>query len=287
MKKKVAKKNILTEILRQHVENYGLNKASQYSNWVKKTLSPSVDFMCMRKAFFNLKYTGNLSIPANKKDITYEGERAKENGNDFHDRIQAKFKEMDILLLNEYTMEDPEHRIKARIDSLVEIDGEVYLVELKSSKDYSLTLLMDEGGPAEDHQKQIQLYFYLFDVCKSDPRIIEALNGRILNKCIVFYENKNDHTPLEFLVFKDNEIIENTLKYANKLWEHHWSNITPEVPFNEDSPECKYKCSSSYYNQCWKKKKPDKQKNSGIWGYADAMKLAKDPSFKEEKNSSG
>lgn len=280
MKKRYKKIDYLSKILKNHVIEKSSDISQKRSAWTKKTLSPSVDFMCSRKTFFNLKYTGVHSFPPDKKDITYENERAKENGNSFHEVTQKRFEEMGIVLLNEYTLEDPDRKIKARIDSLVEIQGEIFLVELKSSKDYSLKMLVDQGAPSEDHQKQLQLYFHLFDVCKDDPKIKEALRGRILNKGLLFYENKNDHSIVEFLVHKDKEIIEKLLSFADNVWISHEKDTAPPVPFQPDSPECLYKCSSAYYNKCHNKLKPDKINDTGVWGFADAKKLNNDPKFR-------
>ena len=126
-------------------------------------MSPSQDYLCPRKSFFNLTLVGQKSLPIKVGNFSYENARAKVLGNVIHDNIQTYFEEIGIRRLNELTLEDKENRIRARIDSLVEINNELYLIELKSAKSYAIHLMQEDASPNMEHIKQLQLYFHLLE----------------------------------------------------------------------------------------------------------------------------
>lgn len=271
---------ICTKILKEKVEKAALSQAQGRAFWLKRTLSPSMDFMCMTKAYFNLKYSGQNHIPVHPKDITYENERAKEIGNNFHEYIQKQFEEAGVLRLNETTLEDTDRKIKARLDCVIEYNGELYLVELKSAKSYSMHIMDSEGAPDIEHQKQIQLYFHLLEMNREKPEIAAVLNGRTITKGIILYESKNDHKIMEFLVNKNPDAISELLRYSDRLWKYFSEDKEPRYKFEPDSPECMYKCSTAFYEKCHGKPKPEsKFEEKNIWGSANAKETNKDISF--------
>ena len=276
--------NICSNILKPAVVKKALNEAEAKAFYQKKNLSPSLDFMCVRKAYYNLIYSGGSHLPIDPKDITYENERAKEIGNNFHEYIQNQLKEAGVLVLNETTLEDTKNKIKARLDCVIEFNQELILVELKSAKSYAIHKFNQDGSPDIEHIKQIGLYFYLLDLNKNEPEIQEILKGRNINRGIIMYESKNDHKIMEFMVNKDDALIKELLRYAKYVWKSYEKKEIPKQKFDPDSSECMYKCSKAYYEMCHGKPKPIKDVgNIDIWGAANVKESLKDPSFKDIK----
>lgn len=272
---------ICSKILKDSVVTKALNEAEARAFYQKKNLSPSIDFMCMTKGYFNLKFSGGSHLPVDPTDITYEGERAKAVGNAFHEYIQNQFDIAKVLRLNETTLEDTEHKIRARIDSVIEVDGELFLVELKSAKSYSMHLMGQDGSPDIEHQKQVQLYFHLLELNRDVPEIAAVLQGRTITRAIILYESKNDHKIMEFLVNKNEAAIKELLKYTRVLWKAFAEKKEPKYKFEPDSPECMYKCSKTYYEMCHGKPKPVKDpEDKGVWGFSNVKETKKDPSFR-------
>lgn len=285
MKRNFQRVNIISDVIGEYLINIAKINARGKNSYKKKYLYPSMDFLCPTKAYFNFKYSGGNYLELQvDEDYSYEGERAKENGNKVHECLQEHFKGAKILKLNELTLVDEDKKIKARLDSVVEIKNQLYLVEIKSSKNYSIKLMVDQEAPDIEHQKQIQLYFHLIEKNKHLPEIQEVLQGRPLNKGILYYENKDNQKPTEFLVVKNNIIIEELLNYTDIVWDHINRKQKPEFKYDSESPECLYKCSSQFYKICHGKDritKKDKEiiEDKGIWGIADARNLAMDEKF--------
>lgn len=271
---------ICTKILKEHVEKSALSQAEAWAYRLKRTLSPSVDFLCMTKAYFNLKFSGQNHLPVNPKDITYEGERAKEVGNNFHEFIQKQFENAGVLRLNEVSLKDEDKKISARLDCVIEYNNELYLVELKSAKSYSMHLMNSDGSPDIEHQKQVQLYFHLLEKNKDTPEIANVLKGRHITKGIILYESKNDHKIMEFMVNRNEDAIQELLRYTDVLWRYFEKDKEPKYKFEPDSPECMYKCSSAYYERCHGKPKPERKfEDKNVWGTSNARESINDPSF--------
>lgn len=272
---------VCTNVLKAHVVKKAVCEAESRVLYVKKGLSPSSDFMCPRKTFFNFKYTGSNHLQVDEEDYTYEGTRAFAVGNVFHEYIQKQFHDAGVLILDEFTMEDKEHHIRARLDCIIEVNNVLYLVELKSAKSYSMKIMRDEQSPDMEHQKQIQLYFHLLDVMRDDPKLVAAIGNRRINKGIILYESKNDHKLLEYRVDRAQPIINELLHYADTVWAKVQSGKEPKQKFEPDSPECLYKCNKSYYQICHGKPNPWKEslKDGQVWGFGNAQTMTKEPTF--------
>jgi hypothetical protein len=273
--------NICSKILKDHVVKKALNEAEAKAFYQKKNPSPSMDFMCARKAYYNLAYSGGSHLPIDPKDVTYENERAKVIGNNFHEYIQKQFEDAGVLLLNETTFADTDNKIRARLDCVIEANNEPILVELKSAKSYSMHLFNSDGSPDMEHIKQIQLYFHLLDLNKDEPEIASALKGRTVNRGIILYESKNDHKIMEFMVNRDEALIRELLRYSKYVWKCFDKKEVPKQKFEPDSSECMYKCSTAFYNMCHGKPKPVKDPGEvNVWGAANVKETNKDPKFR-------
>jgi hypothetical protein len=273
--------SIASDALKEYVINKAIKENSERPIRSKQNFSPSSDFLCPRKTYFNFKYSGNNKLSVDPRDFTYEGTRALYVGNKFHDYVQQQFQEAGLLVMEEQTLYDEVNHIKARLDMVIEIKNVLYLVELKSAKSYSLKIMKDECSPDQEHQKQIQIYFHLLDYMKNDPQIYTHLQGRPINKGLLLYENKNDHKLLEFVVNRNNTLIKESLQFAQSMWKKIQENKEPTQKFEPDSPECLYKCNARYYEMCHGVKNPTKEKveDAPIWGFSSAKLNADDPKF--------
>lgn len=277
----IRKADILGSRLKEYVVAKSIkdSKSYQAKGYKKKNLSPSSDFMCLFKTFYNFKYSGGQFLDVDPRDFKYESLRAMENGNSFHDTMQAKFQEMGILRAAEMTLEDPDHHIRARLDAIVEIQGVLYMVELKSAQDYSVKLMNEASQPDTEHHKQLQLYFHLYNRNKDNPEVKQFLNGRSIEHGIIFYENKNKHTPLEFYAPIDRETIDALLEWTKVVWKLVQKGKEPPSEFKMEpkSSECMYKCKARYYEMCHGVPLPPKEEpiNEEVWGSAEVAKITK------------
>lgn len=271
---KFRKTNIITKLLEDNLINSEIKSAEQRFYYYKRTLSPSMDLVCARQAYERIINSGPKTLPINKKDFSYGNARAKRIGNLIHEDLQKYFQDLGIRRLNETTLEDSDLRIKARIDSLVEINGVFYLVEIKSAKNYPLHIMESDGAPNIEHVKQIQTYFMLLEVNKDKPEIAEVLQGRTVTKGIILYENKDNHKLIEFSVDRDESIINEIRKYATFVWKHVEDRKEPKFKFEPDSYECSY---CPFYEKCHGMKKPPKEEfqNKNIWGAAHSREVPK------------
>lgn len=279
--------DIVGPVLKEKIIKNAKVNASTWAGREKINLSPSVDFMCMAKAFFNFKFSGGGYLEPDKDEFSYENERAKEVGNQAHEFIQKALGQIGVVKLCEKTLIDEEHHIKARLDLVVEINNKLFLVELKTAKGYGIKMMVQDGSPDIEHQKQVQLYFHLLDVMKDDPEIKEALGGRKVNQAILLYEGKDDHKITEFLVQKNPAIIKDLLRYADVLMDHVKRGEQPNFKFEPESRECIWKCKPQFYRICHGKdreqvkNKPVIQVPQGtpMWGASEFRNVGNEDKF--------
>ena len=279
--------DIIGPILKKKVIANAKVSASTYAGREKINLSPSQDFMCMTKAYFNFKYSGSGYLTVDPGEFSYENERAKEVGNKAHEYIQSHLESAKVVLLNEKTLIDEIHKIKARLDLVVEVNGQVYLVELKTAKSYGIKMMVEEGSPDIEHQKQVQLYFHLLDMMKDEPEIKEKLKGRTINNAILLYEAKDDHKITEFFVKRNPAIIKDLLRYADVLHEHVKKGEEPNYKFEPDARECLWKCKPQYYLLCHGKERDLARnkpiiatpKDAPVWGGSEFRQVGNDDKF--------
>jgi hypothetical protein len=271
----------ITEVIKNQVLKAAINEAEARKLYKKRNLSPSVDFMCMRKSYYDFEFSGNNSTEIDIRDFKYESIRATTVGNNFHSFMEKVCKDAGILRLSETDLIDEEYHIKARLDMVVEIENTLFLVELKSAQEYSLKMMTDENSPDIEHQKQAQLYFHLLEVNKDKPEIKEVLKGRKIRRGIILYENKNKHKLVSFTINKNQKIIDYLLNYAKDLMISVTLGKEPEIDLQPDSFECKYKCRARYYEKCHGISNPTKEeiKDENIWGFNNVKEISANPKF--------
>lgn len=165
-----------------------------------------------------------------------------ENGTSFHNRIEEIFDKMNILIAPELSLVDEELCISGRSDAIIwnylreedEEDGEeielispegeviykgpenyVLLVEFKSISENGFEKLR-KSKPKDEHEDQLQLYFYLTGITKG----------------IIYYENKNNQKTKEYIVERDEEKIKAIISRIKRLIEMARNNEIPEVDYN-------------------------------------------------------
>lgn len=220
---------------------------------------PSSVGQCLRKTTYQMlhyhaepKKGDNLSV--------------LENGTAFHNRMENTFKDMGILIAPELSLKDKELCISGRSDAIVwnfiddPVENEdsienriqlytpqeelvyvgpksrVLIIELKSIKDKKFHKL-SKKKPLKEHEMQLQLYFYLTGI----------------DKGIILYENKNSQETKEYIVEKDDKIIESVLKeikYCVDLAKKH--ELAPRTLMPTDV-QCRY---CDYRDICWPEAKP-------------------------------
>jgi CRISPR/Cas system-associated exonuclease Cas4 (RecB family) len=277
---KINKSHILTHRIEKYLIDKAIKEAERRFNYSKTTLSPSTDFACQKRAYLSIKHSGPKALPINEKDFSYTNEIAKDAGNAYHLLIQKYFSEMNIVRLNETTFEDEKLKIKSRIDNLIEIDNQLYLVEIKSVKSYAIHMMESEGAINGEHLKQVNCYFHLLDLNKDREDISKILNGRTVTKCILLYINKNDQKLSEYVVDKDNDLIDEIIRYSKFVWKSVEDNEEPKTPFSPEDYECTY---CPFYLYCHGKPKPEKlisrSEDKDVWGSVYSKPTKNEPQF--------
>ena len=130
-----------------------------------------------------------------------------ENGTSFHNRMEALYEDMGIMIAPELSLKDPDLCVSGRSDAIIwnymreedDPDGEVIklvapdgtliyegpenyvlLVEFKSINENGFYNLR-KSKPKDAHEHQLQLYFYMTGITKG----------------IVYYENKNNQKTIK------------------------------------------------------------------------------------------
>lgn len=184
------------------------------------------------------------------------------NGDSFHERMEALFDEMGILIAPELKLKSEALKISGRSDAIVwnflkssgapvegdkeitleaptyDEDGletgtqvvyqglasDVLIVELKSAKENSYEKYTPKTKPQKKHELQLQLYFHLTGIPQG----------------LVYYENKNNQQQKYFYVEQDDNTIEQILSDIEFNVEHYNAGTLPEREFEPTSFECLY-----------------------------------------------
>jgi CRISPR-associated protein Cas4 len=155
---------------------------------------------CPRAVYFQFK-----KIP--KKAMDARILRVFEHGDYTHLRIISTLFSLGLVKATEIDIPNKEI-VHGRADAIVNIDGEPYVVEIKSINSIAFGKL---ESPDPDHYKQIQLYLHYFNIKKG----------------IVIYENKNTQEIKEFAVDYDEKTVQEVLEKFHVLKAQIQSNIVP------------------------------------------------------------
>lgn len=173
-----------------------------------------------------------------------------ENGTSFHNRIEHIFEEMGILIAPELSLKDEELHISGRSDAIIwnylkepdEEDGEeielidpsgksiykgpennVLLVEFKSISENGFERLR-KSKPNDEHNDQLQLYFYLTGITKG----------------LIYYENKNNQKVVEYIVERNEDDIKRITNRIRRLIKRAEERDIPEPDYKPTDFEGRY-----------------------------------------------
>lgn len=170
---------------------------------------------CKRKIYFKMK-------GAPKEDLDPVTNRKFERGDQIHQMLVSTMYSLGIVTASEIRMPD-DSLFHGRADAIVSVDGENYVVEIKSTNPYGFKA-MDE--PKSSWRKQIQLYLHYFD----------------LEKGILLAECKGTQKLKEFLVERDEDLAKRIISDFEKLKGKVDRGVVPKKPSKEgwEYDKCQY-----------------------------------------------
>lgn len=184
------------------------------------------------------------------------------NGTYFHERMEATFERMGIMIAPELKLKDEELRISGRSDAIIwnfmkkpdevieddkviklykpsydeegnetgeelvyeGLASDVLIVEFKSSKEKSYNDYIPKTKPDKKHEMQLQLYFYLTGIRAG----------------MVYYENKNTQDQKYYYVTYNKAIVDEIVADIRFVIAHLDNGTLPEREFQPTSFECRY-----------------------------------------------
>lgn len=163
---------------------------------------------CERQIFFKFKR-------APQRDLEAEYLRVLEMGDHIQQIVLGPLFSKGIVRATEIRI-PPQEIVSGRADAIVSIDGEPYVVEVKS---ISGRRNFETLEAMEEHKLQLQLYLHFFKIKKG----------------ILLYVNKDTLEVKEFILDYDMNLCEETLRWFENLKEKIEKDIVP--PILPDFPE--------------------------------------------------
>lgn len=183
-------RTVLLNQLEEFILKNNKEKSAERSN---SHFHPSSIGYCTRKIVYD-----RLNYPTMELDPNLI--RIFQNGDYMHLRYQKYFQDMGIQIADELELTENSpneliaercklYNVGGRTDSLIQLEGEPYLVELKSINGDSFKFQLSE--PKEAHVQQLQLYMFLSGI----------------HHGILLYENKNTQEIKMFKIDYNEEQI--------------------------------------------------------------------------------
>ncbi len=154
-----------------------------------------------------------------KKEVDARVMRIFEHGNYTHMRIMSALYSLGLVTASEIGIPDNQ-MIHGRADAIVNIDGELYVVEIKSVN----SMRFKKAEADQDHIKQLQLYLYFFKIKKG----------------ILIYENKDNQEIKEFMIEYNEPLVKKLFSDFNILKDKIGMNQVPEIPDDLEDWRCEY-----------------------------------------------
>ena len=239
-----------------------------YGNWKPdRGFKPSMlGHPCHRKIFYSyLREDRDTPIQDFLKRIF-------DTGNIIHDMIGEWVDELGYLIkykdpktgevpIHKKTKKpDPEFPIKinelsipwGKIDAILNLNGELYIGEWKSTNVDVFKEIKDAGAPKAEHVMQANIYAHLFDICREKGHYdhIKELEGLGPIKGIKFiYLNKNSSFLQEFTIERSDKGLHEIMEKIEKGLGYVREKELPEA--NKSESNCKFceytlKCKRNY-----------------------------------------
>lgn len=154
---------------------------------------------------------------AARPDISESKLRRFDAGNIIEERVVAACEEAKVLHSTQGLLEWPEYNMVGNYDLIIEEDGQLWLIEVKSIHPYGMSHLYKSNKPHEHYVEQCNLY--LSKLKEQYPDI----------KCRLYYEALDGRTA-EFEISYDTEVVAKALEKARILHEALASKTPPEPP---------------------------------------------------------
>jgi len=189
----------------------------------KKTFAPSAlaygHGECPR--YWYLAFEGNVF----EDSATPQQIANMENGSLSHERIQDKLTKSNIELVHELDIRSSDPPIYGKADSIVNIDGQSVILEIKTVNAEGFKRILDSGSPRKYHVLQVLIYMKI----------------KKINIGAILYECKNSHDMKIYPVV----VTEEYKKYMDYLWGWMrdvyaaWNNKTiPKRPYRGQVKIC-------------------------------------------------
>lgn len=176
---------------------------------------PSTTNECARYAVYLFR---GIELPQTHSP---QVQRIFDNGHAMHERVTGYFKEMGILVHDEYPISHKNPPLEGTLDAIIEWDGPK-VVEIKSIGDAGFIYRKLYHKPKDEHYRQIQLYMH-------STGIFEGF---------LLYENKNTQELLPIHVHYDEPFILKLFKKYDKIYGAYEKGILPARPYKSTSVKC-------------------------------------------------
>jgi CRISPR/Cas system-associated exonuclease Cas4 (RecB family) len=174
---------------------------------------------CPRAIFFKFK-----KAPA--EEIEPERLRIYDHGDLLHKMILNPLESLGLVRASEIPI-PPQQIISGRADAIISINGEEYVLDIKSISGRLNFSKMEK--PMPEHLWQVQLYMHFFRK----------------NKGILLYINKDTQEIKEFVFDYDKKLVKELLDWFEKLKEKIKKNLVPirlaDWPDNWQCQTCQFK----------------------------------------------
>jgi len=169
---------------------------------------------CPRQTFFKFKKAPRAKMEPRILRIFDQGDYV-------HLRLMRDLFSLGIVVASEVHI-PPTEGISGRADAIVNLEGELYVVDFKS---INSSILRGMNEPKEENILQLQLYMHFFKIKKG----------------ILLYEGKDSLEMKEFLVEYNKDIAEKVLKDFKRLRINLEKDLVPKrLPDYPDNWQCRY-----------------------------------------------
>lgn len=206
-------------MLRELIDKFYLDRERAKKDRERVQFYISESGKCQRSIFFRFKR-------APKKEFGAEKLRVFEFGNHIQQIVLRPLESLGLVETTEVSI-PPQEIISGRADIILSINGERYVVDVKSISGKMNFQKMEKALP--DHYEQVQLYLHFFKIKKG----------------ILLYVNKDTQELKDFVFDYDRNLVEKLLERFKQLKSKIESNIVPprliNYPINWQCKNCEYR----------------------------------------------